>query len=141
MLKAIRNFGSTLMLFMVSIVLVGFVADEVADSHLLAKNAAIPVCMDLMADNVDLDEDEDDENEFIANLFFGDRTCASHCLLETGCTKTDPSRRPQSLLRGQVRRYSPRKSLADSHNHTLSSNLHVAWIYSMPLFLYIRNRL
>ena len=119
MLKAIRNFNSLLMLFIVSMVMVGFVADEVADSQYLAKHAAIPVCMNLLSGNVDIDDDDDDnENEILENPFFGENSYAPQCILETIGTVVSASRCPLALLRGQARRYSPRKDLNDCYNCT-----------------------
>ena len=119
MFETIRKYGSFIMLVLMSMVLVCLVADEYLDAQQLAKQTASSVSMTIVADDFDLD-DEDDEDE-ICNHFFEGNDGAKVWAVTNDVRKLEESKRPSALQRGQVRRYSPRNDLSDSHNYTLLS--------------------
>ena len=106
------------MLVLMGMVMVCLVADEYGDSQQLVKQAATSTCMTVLADDFDLDDDDD---EIVNISFVENKACTSVPALETIGQKTEGSKCSQALLRGQVRRYSPRNNLSDSHNYTLLS--------------------
>ena len=74
--------------------------------------------MTVLADDFDLDDD-DDEDE-ICNHFFGNK-CSTWIWVVASDVRKLEGNKSSDLLRGQVRRYSPRNNLSDSHNYTLLS--------------------
>ena len=105
------------MLVLMSMVIVCLVADEYGDPQQLVIQTATSTCMAVVADDFDLDDDDDDE---VVNIsFVENKAWTSIPTLETIGQKTEGSKCSQALLRGQVRRYSPRNNLSDSHNYTL----------------------
>lgn len=106
------------MLVLMSMVLVCLVADEYGDPQQLLIQTASSTCTAVVADDLDLDDDDDD----VVNIsFVENKAWASIPTLETIGQKTEGSKCSQALLRGQVRRYSPRNNLSDSYNYTLLS--------------------
>ena len=106
------------MLILISIVIVCLVADEYGDPQQLVIQTATSTCTAVVADDFDLDDDDD---EAVNISFVENKAWASIPTLETIGQKTEGSKCSQALLRGQVRRYSPRNNLSDSHNYTLLS--------------------
>ena len=120
MFEALRKYGSVFMLVLMSMVMVCLVADEYGDSRQLVTQTATSTCMTVLADDFDLDDDDDDEDE-ICNHFFGNKCSTWIWTVASDVRKLEGSKCPSDLLRGQVRRYSPRNNLSDSHNYTLLS--------------------
>ena len=118
MFEALRKYGSVFMLVLMGMVMVCLVADEYGDSQQLVKQTATSTCMTVLADDFDLDDDDD---EIVNISFVENKACTSVPALETVNQKAEGSKCSQALLRGQVRRYSPRNNLSDSHNYTLLS--------------------
>lgn len=119
MFEALRKYSSVFMLVLMGMVMVCLVADEYGDSQQLLTQTASSTCMAVVADDFDLDDDDDDEAVNIS--FVENKAWASIPTLETIGQKAEGSKCSQALLRGQVRRYSPRNNLSDSHNYTLLS--------------------
>ena len=107
------------MLVLMSMVLVCLVADEYLDAQQLAKQTVSSACMSVIGDDFDLDEDDDDD--IVTTSFDEAKDWTSTSMLEACGQKTERSKCSMALLRGQVRRYSPRNNLSDSHNYTLLS--------------------
>ena len=107
------------MLVLMSMVLVCLVADEDLDAQQLAKQTVSSACMSVIGDDFDLDEDDDDD--IVTTSFDEAKDWTSISMLEACGQKTERSKCSMALLRGQVRRYSPRNNLSDSHNYTLLS--------------------
>jgi len=119
MFEVLRKYGSVFMLVLMSMVIVCLVADEYGDPQQLVIQTATSTCMAVVADDFDLDDDDDDE---VVNIsFVENKAWTSIPTLETIGQKAEGSKCSQALLRGQVRRYSPRNNLSDSHNYTLLS--------------------
>ena len=118
MFEALRKYGSVFMLVLMSMVIVCLVADEYGDPQQLLIQTASSTCTAVVADDFDLDDDDD---EAVNISFVENKAWASIPTLETIGQKTEGSKCSQALLRGQVRRYSPRNNLSDSHNYTLLS--------------------
>lgn len=118
MFEALRKYGSVFMLILISIVIVCLVADEYGDPQQLLTQTASSTCTAVVADDFDLDDDDD---EAVNISFVENKAWTSIPTLETIGQKTEGSKYSQALLRGQVRRYSPRNNLSDSHNYTLLS--------------------
>lgn len=112
----IRKYSSVLMLILMSLVLVCLVADEYCDMQQLAKQAVATTSMEVIADDFDWDEDDDDK---VVTLSSFDDNWSSIPMLETTSQKTEGSKCSQALLRGQVRRYSPRNSLPSSPKNVI----------------------
>jgi len=107
------------MLVLMGMVMMCLVADENGDSQQLVTRTATSTCMTVLADDFDLDNDDDDE---VANIsFVENKAWPSISAHEAIGQKTKGSKCSQALLRGQVRRYSPRNNLSDGHNYTLLS--------------------
>ena len=126
MFEALRKYGSVVMLILTSMVLVCFVANEYGDTQKMANTTYASVCMavvdDLELDDNDEDEDEDgDEDENDKNHFYEGRIFGSIQLIGNQCYNTKNNKCSKAILRGQVRRYSPRNNLSSSHNYTLLS--------------------
>ncbi|MBR1514828.1 MAG: hypothetical protein IJ622_11135 [Bacteroidales bacterium] len=115
MFEALRKYGTVLMLLLMGVVFVCLIADEYDDAQQLAKQAATSACMSVVADDFDWDEDDDDD--FVSTSFAVAKTEAAVPMPETIGQKAERSKCSQALLRGQVRRYSPRNGIADSHNY------------------------
>jgi hypothetical protein len=118
MFEALRKYGSVFMLVLMSMVMVCLVADENGDSQQLVTRTATSTCMTVLADDFDLEDDDEDE---ICNHFFGNKCSTWTWAVASDVRKLEGSKCPSDLLRGQVRRYSPRNNLSDSHNYTLLS--------------------
>ena len=118
MFETLRKYGSFIMLVLMSMVMVCLVADEYGDPQQLLIQTASSTCTAVVADDFDLDDDDD---EAVNISFVENKAWASILTLETIGQKTEGSKCSQALLRGQVRRYSPRNNLSDSHNYTLLS--------------------
>lgn len=118
MFESLRKYGSVFMLILISIVIVCLVADEYGDPQQLLTQTASSTCTAVVADDFDLDDDDD---EAVNISFVENKAWTSIPTLETIGQKTEGSKYSQALLRGQVRRYSPRNNLSDSHNYTLLS--------------------
>ena len=117
MFEALRKYGSVLMLVLMGLVMACLVADEYVDNQQLVTQTASSTCMAVVADDLDLDEDDDDD--VVTTSFDEDKDWMSTPMLETIGYKTGGSKCPQALLRGQVRRYSPRNGLPYSHNYVI----------------------
>lgn len=104
------------MLVLMSMVLVCLVADEYLDAQQLAKQTVSSACMSVIGDDFDLDEDDDDD--IVTTSFDEAKDWTSTSILEACGQKTERSKCSMALLRGQVRRYSPRNDLSDSYNYT-----------------------
>ena len=120
MFEALRKYGSVLMLVLMGLVMVCLVADEYGDPQQLVTQTASSSCMAVVADDFDLDDDDDDE--VVTHTFVEDKAWASVPMLETIGQKTERRKCSQALLRGQVRRYSPRNNLPYSHNYAFLKN-------------------
>ena len=116
MYEALRKHGSVLMLILMGLVLLCLVADEFGNPQQQVTPTASATRMAVVADDFDLDDDDD---EVVVPAFGEDRAWASVPMLETIGQKTAGSKCPQALLRGQVRRYSPRNGLPCSHNYVI----------------------
>ena len=137
MFEALRKYGSVFMLVLMSMVMVCLVADEYGDSQQLVKQTATSTCMTVLADDFDLDDDDD---EIVNISFVENKACTSIPALETVGQKTEGSKCSQALLRGQVRRYSPRNNLPYSHNYVILKNtksgvdlFHAAFFYTIHI--------
>ena len=119
MFEVLRKYGSVFMLVLMGMVMVCLVADEYGDSQQLVKQTATSTCMTVLADDFDLDDDDD---EIVNISFVENKAWASIPTLETIGQKTEGSKCSQALLRGQIRRYSPRNNLPYSHNYIISEN-------------------
>lgn len=119
MFEAIRKYGSVVTLILMSLALICFVADEYGDSQLLSNQTYASACM-AVVDDLDLDDDDDDEDDNY--LFCEDRTSESMQLIDTQCQDTEKNKCSKAMLRGQVRRYSPRNGLPNSHNYVILKN-------------------
>ena len=120
MFEALRKYGSVLMLVLMGLVMLCLVADEYGDPQQLVTQTASSSCMAVVADDFDLDDDDDDD--VVTHTFVEDKARASIPMLETTSQKTEGSKCSQALLRGQVRRYSPRNNLPYSHNYAFLKN-------------------
>ena len=122
MFEALRKYGSVFMLVLMGMVMVCLVADEYGDPQQLVTQTATSTCMTVLADDFDLDDDDDDEDE-ICNHFFEGKCFTRIWTVPIDVRELKENKCPSDLLRGQVRRYSPRNNLSDSHNYILLSNL------------------
>ena len=120
MFEVLRKYGSVFMLVLMSMVMVCLVTDEYGDPQQLVTQTASSTCMTVLVDDFDLDDNDDDENE-ICYHFFGNKCSTWIWAVASDVRKLEGSKCPSALLRGQVRRYSPRNNLSDSHNYTLLS--------------------
>ena len=119
MFEALRKYGSIFMLVLMGLVMACFVADEYGEAQRMGKQTAASTCMAVIVDDFDLDDDDD---EMVTNTFVEDKAWASIPTLETIGQKTEGSKCSHALLRGQVRRYSPRNNFSDSHNYVILKN-------------------
>ena len=120
MFETLRKYGSVLMLVLMGLVMVCLVADEYGDAQQLVTQTASSSCMAVIADDFDFDDDDDDEvvtHDYVEDIW------ASIPTLETTSPKTEGSKCSQALLRGQVRRYSPRNNLPYSPKYILLKNI------------------
>lgn len=138
MFEALRKYGSVFMLVLMSMVIACLVADEYGDPQQLVTQTASSTCMAVVADDFDLDDDDDDEAVNIS--FVENKVWTSIPTLETIGQKTEGSKCSQALLRGQVRRYSPRNDLPYSHNYVILKNtksgvglFHAAFFYTIHI--------
>ncbi|MCR5066299.1 MAG: hypothetical protein K6A67_11120 [Bacteroidales bacterium] len=119
MLKPLSQYSSVIILVLMGMMMIGFIVDRVNDSHQFAKHTAMPISMSVISDDFDFDDNEDDE--------FYEKQCIAGGFIVNNWTTANErkqlaeSKCSLSLQRGQVRRYSPRSSLADSHNYTFLS--------------------
>ena len=120
MFEALRKYGSVFMLILMGIVMVCLIADEYGDPQQLVTQTATSTGMAVVADDFDLDDDDNDE--VVPLTFVENKTWTSIPMLETIGQKAEGSKCSQALLRGQVRRYSPRNNLPYSHNYIFSEN-------------------
>ena len=120
MFEALRKYGSVFMLILMGIVMVCLIADEYGDPQQLVTQTATSTGMAVVADDFDLDDDDNDE--VVPLTFVENKTWTSIPMLETIGQKAEGSKCSQALLRGQVRRYSPRNNLPYSHNYIISEN-------------------
>jgi hypothetical protein len=116
MFEALRKYGSVFMLVLMGMVMMCLVADEYGDSQQFVIQTATSTGIAVVADDFDLDDDDNDESVTIT--FVENKAWTSIPTLETIGQKTEGSKCSQALLRGQVRRYSPRNDLSDSYNYT-----------------------
>ena len=107
------------MLVLMGLVLVCLVADEYGEAQRMGKQTAASTCMAVVVDDFDLDDDDD---ELIHKSFVENKAWASIPMRETIGQKAEGSKCSKALLRGQVRRYSPRKNLRNSHNYVILKN-------------------
>ncbi len=119
MFEAIRKYCSVVTLILMSLVLVCFVADEYGDAQLLSNQTYASACMSVV-DDLDLDDDDDDDDDI--NLFCENGTYEPIQLIDTQCQNTEKNKCSKALLRGQVRRYSPRNDLPNSYNYVILRN-------------------
>lgn len=119
--NTIRKYCSTMVLILISIVSICFIVDQFNDSQHLAKQTAMTLSM--MVEDNDIDVDDDDKDD-VATQSLHPEVSPTHILSAINIKKITESKCPMALLRGQVRRYSPRNSLADSYNYTLLSALY-----------------
>lgn len=119
MFEAVRKYGSVLMLVLMGLVMVCLVADEYGDSQQLVTQTASSSCMTVVAEDLDLDDDDDEK---VVTHSFDENIRASIPMPETSIQKIEGSKCSQALLRGQVRRYSPRNNLPNSHNYVILKN-------------------
>jgi hypothetical protein len=117
MFKLSRKYGTFIMFILMGLTFACFVADAYADTQQFALQNTVAANMTVVVDDFDLDEDDDDE--VVAKFFGENKGWASLPTLESSGRKTMRSKCPMDLLRGQVRRYSPRNSLSDGHNYVL----------------------
>ena len=120
MFEALRKYGSVFMLILMGIVMVCLIADEYGDPQQLVTQTATSTGMAVVADDFDLDDDDNDE--VVPLTFVENKTWTSIPMLETIGQKAEGSKCSQALLRGQVRRYSPRNNLPYSHNYAFLKN-------------------
>ena len=121
MFKLSRKYGTFIMFILMGLTFACFVADAYADTQQCALQNTVAANMTVVVDDFDLDEDDDDEG--VAKFFGENKGWASLPTLESNGRKTARSKCPMDLLRGQVRRYSPRNSLSDGHNYVLLKNM------------------
>ena len=138
MFEALRKYASVFMLVLMGLVMACLVADELCDAQHFAKQTAATTCMSIIAEDFDLDDD--DENEAVTYTFVDDKACSSVPMLETIGQKAEGSKCSLALLRGQVRRYSPRNNLPYSHNYVILRNtesgvdlFHATFFYAIIL--------
>lgn len=117
MFKTFRRYRSAVILVLMSMMMVGFFVDEFNDSQQYAKQTAMPLSMAVMVD--DFDFGDEDENEIDESQCLRGNFCINIRTDVTDSENLAGSKCSLALLRGQVRRHSPRSSLADSHNYTL----------------------
>ena len=120
MFEALRKYSSVFMLVLMGMVMVCLVADEYGNPQQLVIQTATSTCMAVVADDFDLDDDDDDEAVNIS--FVESKAWTSIPTHETVGQKTEGSKCSQALLRGQVRRYSPRNNLPYGHNYVILKN-------------------
>ena len=120
MFKLSRKYSTFIMFILMGLTFACFVADAYADTQQFALQNTVAANMTVVVDDFDLDEDDDDE--VVAKFFGENKGWASLPTLESSGRKTARSKCPMDLLRGQVRRYSPRNSLSDGHNYVLLKN-------------------
>jgi hypothetical protein len=120
MFEALRKYGSVFMLILMGMVMVCLVADEYGDPQQLVTQTTTSTGMAVVANDFDLDDDDNDE--VVTITFVENKTWTSIPMLETIGEKTEGSKCSQALLRGQVRRYSPRNNLPYSPNYIISEN-------------------
>ena len=106
------------MLILMGLVMLCLVSDEYVDSQQFVKQPTTSTYMVVIVDDFDWDDDDD---EVVINTFVEQKVWASFPTLEAIGRKSAGNKCSQALLRGQVRRYSPRNNLSDSHNYTLLS--------------------
>ena len=124
------------MLVLMGLVMVCLVVDEYAETQQFVKQTASSTCMAAVASDFDMDDDDDDE--VVAKFSVEDHTWASITPLETDGQKTEGSKCSWALLRGQVRRYSPRNNLPYSPNYVILRNIvsGVDWFHATFFVLY-----
>ncbi|MBR4560487.1 MAG: hypothetical protein IKO23_01055 [Bacteroidales bacterium] len=118
MFEALRKYGYVFMLILMGLVMLCLVSDEYVDSQQFVKQPTTSTYMVVIVDDFDWDDDDD---EVVINTFVEQKVWASFPTLEAIGRKSAGNKCSQALLRGQVRRYSPRNNLSDSHNYTLLS--------------------
>ncbi len=114
MFEVIRKYSSTVMLILMGMVLVCLVADDFAYSQHLTKQAAMSANVTILVDDLDFDDDNSKEDHKLGYKTFATTRNESTTIKTFGDRKC-----PMALLRGQVRRYSPRNDPADGNNYTL----------------------
>ena len=124
MLTVLRKYGTVVILALTSIVQIGFFIDASRDAQQMDRQVAIPHNMVFLMEDLDLDELDDEDSEVaIWKQFSEDNAFANNgaTIFQTG--KPVEAKCSLALLRGQVRRYSPGNSIADSHNlfHSLDT--------------------
>lgn len=124
MLTVLRKYGTVVILALTSIVQIGFFIDASRDAQQMDRQVAIPHNMVFLMEDLDLDELDDEDYEVaIWKQFSEDNAFANNgaTIFQTG--KPVEAKCSLALLRGQVRRYSPGNSIADSHNliHSLDT--------------------
>ena len=121
MFEALRKYGSVFMLVLMGLVMACLVADEYGDPQQLVTQTATSTNMAVVADDFDLDDD-DDEDE-ICNHFSESKCSTRIWIGDSVVGELGENKCPLELQRGQVRRYSPRNNLSDSHNYVITRNL------------------
>ena len=107
------------MLVLMGWVLVCLIAEEHIDAQHFVKQAAASACMTVVADDLDLDGDDD---EVMTEVAANGKPWALVPTLGIIVKKAEKSKCSQALLRGQLRRDSPRNGFAESHNYVILEN-------------------
>lgn len=121
MFETLRKYGSVFMLLLASTLFICFAAEEICDVQHWVKQDAHPSCLSFFAEDFDFDEEDDDEIIVKSSMEFDSEVAVP--MLETNSPKAIGKKCPKALLRGQVRRYSPRNGLSCSHNYTFLSTM------------------
>ena len=96
MFEALRKYGSVFMLILMGIVMVCLIADEYGDPQQLVTQTATSTGMAVVADDFDLDDDDNDE--VVPLTFVENKTWTSIPMLETIGQKAEGSKCSQALL-------------------------------------------
>ena len=113
-MQVIRNMAVWLMPLLMALFLVAWIADEYNDAQTM-RSMPIEMCEEVEADDAEWDEDEEPQMGGIQTCVLAMNANVRLLGMEDGdlCAVAKQS---DSLRLGQVRRYAPRNSLADSHN-------------------------
>ena len=108
------------MLVLMGLVLACLIAEEHIDAQRFVKQTTASTCMTVVADDLDLDEDDD---EVMTEIAANGKPWALVPTLGIIVKKAEKRKCSQALIRGLVRRHSPRSGLAESHNYVISETI------------------
>ena len=119
MIDFFRKYVSVVALILMGLFLLDLTCTDQEDLYVMEQTE---ILSNMSFDGDEFDEDED--SEFLLNSpSEGFQSRCELCPILTLGAKQDENLCSAALRLGQVRRYAPRKSLADSHNYIITKNI------------------